>query len=266
MLTHTPSREPRQDHRAVKWRNTVSKIAISVVMFAVACGVAACSGDSNAMAATKQKLTPAQKIIWTSTAGTVTSGSPASHGQALAARADGLAGSAQTGAISNSIPNLGCPEASVAQGEETPIIQGTATAPSGTTAPWSFKADATGYLASPNDGNNAARNVHIKAYIGTPDSSCVDFPSCKSQLPPLMQPMSLFWPSGLLVPRPFRLRPALRKRSRTLALPPQLSSSKPQRRMALSVVPAEQFRPLPTPSPSRRPKGDLCWPLAACLL
>ena len=134
------------------------------------------------MAASKQKLTPAQKIIWTSTAGTVTSGSPASHGQALAARADGLAGSAQTGAISNSIPNLGCPEASVAQGEETPIIQGTATAPSGTTAPWSFRADATGYLASPNDGNNATRNVHIKAYIGTPDSSCVDFPSCKSQL------------------------------------------------------------------------------------
>jgi len=58
---------------------------------------------------------------WTSTTGTVASGSPQSHGTA--------------GAAVNAITNLGCPNSNLPSDVETVVAQGEVTAPASTTAP-----------------------------------------------------------------------------------------------------------------------------------
>jgi len=110
---------------------------------------------------------------WTSTTGTVASGSPQSHGTPSAAQRD-------TAATVNAITNLGCPNSALPSDTETVVAQGEVTAPAGTTAPtWNLTTNGIIVLQDDNFFNLVA---HVQAYIGVAGSGCVDFASCSPTL------------------------------------------------------------------------------------
>ena len=174
---------------------------IVAILLALACGAAGCSGDSSAMAANKQKLTPAQKQIWISSAGAVATGSPLS--QAGASRLtenpqmlDDLRG--QSSVLAGSIRNEGCPTTKlpggsgctafgcppIVPGAETVVVQGTMAAPSGTTAMWDATVRNTVVFGalSGADISEGTQLIGLTGYIGKATVGCVDFASCASSL------------------------------------------------------------------------------------
>lgn len=176
------------------------RTAIALTLLATVCGLAGCSGDSTAMAAKKQTLTPAQKQIWTSTAGTVAMGSPLSQagasglGQTQPALVDGVQPSVLGGTILNqgcpttTIPGgsgctaFGCPP--IVPGAETVVVQGTMSAPAGTTAMWDATVRSTVVFGalSGADISEDFQFIALTGYIGKATAGCVDFASCAPSL------------------------------------------------------------------------------------
>jgi hypothetical protein len=106
---------------------------------------------------------------WTSTTGTVASGSPQSHGTA--------------GAAVNAITNLGCPNSNLPSDVETVVAQGEVTAPASTTAP-TWELTTNGIIVLQNT-NLFVLGAHLTAYIGIAAPGCIDFASCSPTLTPL---------------------------------------------------------------------------------
>jgi hypothetical protein len=120
----------------------------------------------------KKKPVPAN---WTSTTGTVASGSPQSHGTAAVRR--------DSSAAVNAITNLGCPNSDLPSDVETVVAQGEVTAPAGTTAP-TWNLTTSGNIVFQNN-HLFNLTVHVQAYIGVGAPGCVDFASCSPTLTPL---------------------------------------------------------------------------------
>jgi hypothetical protein len=112
---------------------------------------------------------------WTSTTGTVASGSPQSHGTAVVRN--------DSGAAVNAITNLGCPNSVLPSDVETVVAQGEVTAPAGTTAP-TWELTTNGIIVLQNS-NLFVLGAHLTAYIGIAAPGCVDFASCSPTLTPL---------------------------------------------------------------------------------
>jgi hypothetical protein len=131
------------------------------------------------------KLTNAQKRIWTRTDGVVTSTVPPidlSTGQTAAGHAAStFVSGVKTSALSDSIPNMGCPVQQIPLNTETVVAQGTASAPAGTNVNWEFTP--SGSVAIQIGGQ---RHGLFNAYIGAANPNCVDFDSCKTTLTPVL--------------------------------------------------------------------------------
>src|SRR5882762_1518623 len=97
----------------------------------------------------KKKPVPAN---WTSTTGTVASGSPQSHGTAAVRR--------DSSAAVNAITNLGCPNSDLPSDVETVVAQGEVIAPAGTTAP-TWNLITSGKIIFQNS-NLFNLNVHVQ--------------------------------------------------------------------------------------------------------
>jgi len=127
------------------------------------------------------KLTNAQKRIWTRTDGVVTSTVPPidlSTGQTAAGHAAStFVSGVKTSALSDSIPNTGCPVQQIQLRTETVVAQGTASAPVGTNVNWEF---------TPNGSIAVQLGTQVQgiftAYIGAAPAGCTDFDSCKAGL------------------------------------------------------------------------------------
>lgn len=132
----------------------------------------------NAYAKKKPPKTPPPN--WTSTTGVVASGSPQSHGTPAAAIASDVSVADSSAAVATSIPNLGCPSIGLPQDVETVVAQGTASAPSGSTAP-TWELTINGNVVLENQ-NVQAEDAHIISYIGVAGAGCVDFASCSPTL------------------------------------------------------------------------------------
>jgi|GEM_PF-2973936 len=133
------------------------------------------------------KLTPAQKRIWTRTDGVVTSTVPPvdlSAGQttsaAVAAAKPAVSG-VKTSALSDLIPNEGCPTQQIPMGVETVVAQGTASAPVGTNVNWEFSPSGSVAVQI-----GVWRQAFFTAYSGVAPAGCTDFDTCKAGLTPTL--------------------------------------------------------------------------------
>ncbi len=143
-----------------------------------------CGGIGEAKQPKKPKLTNAQKRIWTRTDGVVTSTVPPidlSTGRTAGHAASTFVSGVKTSALSDSIPNMGCPVQQIPLRTETVVAQGTASAPAGTNVNWEFTP--YGSVAVQIGGR---RQGLFNAYIGAANPNCVDFDSCKTTLTPVL--------------------------------------------------------------------------------
>jgi hypothetical protein len=150
--------------------------------------VLSCGGIGEAAQPKKPKppkLTNAQKRIWTRTDGVVTSTVPPidlSTGQTAAGHAAStFVSGVKTSALSDSIPNMGCPVQRIPLNTETVVAQGTASAPVGTNVNWEFTPSGSVAVQL-----GPLRQGLFNAYIGAANPNCVDFDTCKTTLTPVL--------------------------------------------------------------------------------
>lgn len=118
----------------------------------------------------KVHLSAAQKKIWTTTNGVVAVGSSASVGIAN-----------DDASPDQGVSNAGCPTSDLPYQTEVVIAQGSASAPTGTTANWALTVQGNAVLADPA----GIETAHIVEYIGAAPDGCTDFASCTANMTPV---------------------------------------------------------------------------------